>query len=98
MLCNFFKQDHYSTVGGDRGCRVSEVRAGATSPMPDHKGLSYSHCQRSTDSISKVKFQKFSTLMVKLYALCCILGYDVTHMYKQHSLLAHEFFALYIDL
>ena len=24
-------------VGGDGGCRVSEVRAGTTSPMPDHK-------------------------------------------------------------
>ena len=28
-----------STVGGDGGCRVSEVRAGTTSPMPDHKGF-----------------------------------------------------------
>ena len=37
-----FKQDNYSTVGGDGGCRVSEVRAGTTSPpppMPDHKGF-----------------------------------------------------------
>ena len=28
---------HYRTVGGDGGCRVSEVWAGTTSPMPDHK-------------------------------------------------------------
>ena len=34
-----FKQDNYSTVGGDGGCRVGEVRAGTTSPMPDHKGF-----------------------------------------------------------
>ena len=27
------------TVGGDGGCRVSEIRAGTTSPMPDHKGF-----------------------------------------------------------
>ena len=40
-----FKQDYYSTVGGDGGCRVGKVRAGTTSPMPDHKGLSYSNCQ-----------------------------------------------------
>ena len=40
-----FKQDNYSIVGGDRGSRVGEVRAGTTSPMPDHKGLSYSNCQ-----------------------------------------------------
>ena len=26
--------------GGDGGCRVGEVRAGTTSPMPDHKGNS----------------------------------------------------------
>ena len=34
-----FKQENYSTVGVDGGCRVSEVRAGTTSPMPDHKGF-----------------------------------------------------------
>ena len=33
------KQDNYSTVGGDVGCRVGEVRAGTSSPMPDHKGF-----------------------------------------------------------
>ena len=30
---------HRWTVGGDGGCRVGEVRAGTTSPMPDHKGF-----------------------------------------------------------
>ena len=34
-----FNQDNYSTVGGDGGCRVGEVRAGTTSPMPNHKGF-----------------------------------------------------------
>ena len=34
-----FKQDNCSTVGGDGGCRVSEVQASTTSPMPDHKGF-----------------------------------------------------------
>ena len=33
------RQDNYSTVGGDGGCRVGEVRAGTTCPMPDHKGF-----------------------------------------------------------
>ena len=32
-------RDNWCTVGGDGGCRVSEVRAGTTSPMPDHKGF-----------------------------------------------------------
>ena len=34
-----FKRDNCSAVGGDGGCRVGEVRAGTTSPMPDHKGF-----------------------------------------------------------
>ena len=33
------KQDNDSTVRGDGGSRVGEVRAGTTSPMPEHKGF-----------------------------------------------------------
>ena len=36
-----FKQDNDSTVGGDGGCRVGEVRAGTTSPMPDHNNKGF---------------------------------------------------------
>ena len=32
-------RDNWCTVGGDGGCRVGEVRADTTSPMPDHKGF-----------------------------------------------------------
>ena len=32
-------RDNWCTVGGNGGCRVGEVRAGTTSPMPDHKGF-----------------------------------------------------------
>ena len=39
MHWDTFKQDNYSIVGGDGGCRVGEVRAGTTSHMPDHKGF-----------------------------------------------------------
>ena len=39
MHWDSFKQGDYSTVGGDGGCRVGEVQAGTTSPMPDHKGF-----------------------------------------------------------
>ena len=41
MHWDIFRQDNYSTVGGDAygGCRGGEVRAGTTSPMPDHKGV-----------------------------------------------------------
>ena len=31
--------DNWCTVGGDGGCRVGEIRAGTTSPIPDHKGF-----------------------------------------------------------
>ena len=36
---NVSTQDSKRTLGGDGGCRVGEVRAGTTSPMPDHKGF-----------------------------------------------------------
>ena len=39
MHCNTFKQDNYTTVGGDGECRVGEVRADTTSPMSNHKGF-----------------------------------------------------------
>ena len=39
MHWDTFKQDNDSTVVGDGGCRVGEVRAGTTSPMPNHKGF-----------------------------------------------------------
>ena len=62
-LCTAPRDDNYSTVGGDGGCRVGEVRAGTTSPMPDHKGFKlYSNHHRSTHS-AFIKIQKFSTLM-----------------------------------
>ena len=31
--------DNWCTVGEDGGCRVGEVQASTTSPMPDHKGF-----------------------------------------------------------
>ena len=37
--CDTLKQDNDSTVRGDGGGRVGEVRAGTTSPMPEHKGF-----------------------------------------------------------
>ena len=51
MHWDTFQQTNYSTEGGDGGCRVGEVRAGITSPMPAHKGFKYSNYQRSTHSI-----------------------------------------------
>ena len=39
MHCDTLKWDNDSTVRGDGGSRVGEVRAGTTSPMPEHKGF-----------------------------------------------------------
>ena len=39
MHCDTLKQDNDSTVRGDGGSRVGEVRAGTTSRMPEHKGF-----------------------------------------------------------
>ena len=36
---NSASRNNLCTVGGDGGCRVGEVRAGTTFPMPDHKGF-----------------------------------------------------------
>ena len=39
MHWDTLKQDNDSTVRGYGGSRVGEVRAGTTSPMPEHKGF-----------------------------------------------------------
>ena len=57
-----------STVGGDGGCRVGEVRAGTTPPMPDHKGFKLQQLSEIQPLHFEVNFQNFSTLMVNN---CC---------------------------
>ena len=39
MHCDTLKQDNDRIVWGDGGKKVGEVRAGTTSPMPEHKGF-----------------------------------------------------------
>ena len=53
---------HIVVVQGDGGYRVSEVRAGTTSPKPGHKG--FENCQRSTHSISKWIIRKLALLRI----------------------------------
>ena len=64
MNWDTFKQDNYSTVGEDGGCRVGEVRANITSLMPDHKGFKLTVRDPLTSFLSE--FQKFSTLRVNV--------------------------------
>ena len=63
--------DNWCTVGGDGGCRVGEVRAGTTSPMPNHKGFKLQQL---------VNFQKFSTLRVNSK-----VAHVVTNIHVHHS-------------
>ena len=56
------KQYDYSTVGGDGGCRVGEVRAGTISPMPGHKGFKQQLLSEINSLHLSVNFQKLSTL------------------------------------
>ena len=63
-------------MGGDGGCRVGEVRAGTTSPMPDHKGFKLQYLGN---------FQKFSTSRVKgsddAMCLQLVCGDGLVHAY-----------------
>ena len=64
MPLDKIKQDNYSTMGGNGGCRVGEVRAGTTSPMPDHKGFNVQYKSEIHSLHFQVNFQNFSTLRV----------------------------------
>ena len=74
MHCNTFKQDNYSTVGGDGGCRVSEVWANTTSPMPDHKGFmlqELSEIHPLTPAVQGLaNIQKMTHLFLLLSKMC----------------------------
>ena len=52
MHCDTLKQDNDSTVRGDGGSRVGEVRAGTTSPMPEHKGFKHKGFKLSRDPLT----------------------------------------------
>ena len=52
------KQDNYTTVRGDGGCGVSEVRADTTSPMPDHNGFKATVTVRDLPTPSVCKFSE----------------------------------------
>ena len=41
MSWDTFKQDNYSTMGGDGGFRVGEVQTGITYHLPDHMGFKF---------------------------------------------------------
>ena len=63
-----FKQDNYNTVRGNGGCRVSEVQASTTFPMPDHKGFKLQCLSEIRPLHFEVNFQKFCTLRVNIHS------------------------------
>ena len=66
MHWDTFKQASYSTVGGDGGCRVSEIRAGTTSLVPDHKAIVTAKSQSIVLSSSD-EYGGEKTFVSKLY-------------------------------
>ena len=68
MHWDTYKQDNYSTVGGDGGCRVGEIRAGTTSPMPDHKGFKLqelSEIHPLTPAVQALRWNRGETRMLR---------------------------------
>ena len=65
MHWDTLKQDNYSTVRGDGGGRVGEVRAGTTSPMPEHKCFKLQQLSKIQPLHVSMNVQKFSTLKVQ---------------------------------
>ena len=66
MHYDTLKHDNYSTVPGDGGGRVGEVRAGTTSPMNEHKGFKLQLLSKIQPLHVKVNAQKFITLRVNI--------------------------------
>ena len=66
MHWDTLKQDNDSTVRGDGGGRVGEVRAGTTSPMPEHKGFKLQYLSRDpltpADGPGSVSANRFFTV------------------------------------
>ena len=75
MHCDTLKQDNDSTVRGNGGSRVGEVRAGTTSPIPEHKGFMLQQLSRdppthtSSLMVSTSGFHKVAAVQVMLYRL-----------------------------
>ena len=89
MHCNTLKQDNDSIVRGDGGSRVGEVRAGTTSPMPEHKGFKLQQLSRDpltpadgpgSVSVNDYKIKKKEVLILDKNAFMswCSMQYSFT--------------------
>ena len=96
MHCDTLKQDSDSTVRGDGGSRVGEVRAGTTSPMPELKcipsqsvaqsiGVTWvSHSSRETTAVRNGAHQNCLVLIILL--LTCVMQASQWHEMYCHDL------------
>ena len=82
MHWDTFKQDNYSAVGGDGGCRVGKVWAGTTSFMPDHKGFKLHSLSEIHPPHFWVNFKKVSILRVDHF---CTVQIWVMSLMMPHS-------------
>ena len=74
MHWDAFKQDNYSALREYEGCRVDEVRAGTSFPMPNHKSFKLQKLSKIHPLHFKVNFQKFSTLTFETFIRPLVLG------------------------
>ena len=69
MHWDTLKQGNHSTVRGDGGGRVGEVRAGTISPMPEHKGFKLQYLSRDplmpADGPGSVSVKSYMTITLK---------------------------------
>ena len=82
-------QDNYSTMGRDGGCRVFEVRARTTSPMPDHKGFNLHVTITDPTTPFLSDFQEFSTLRLNVHKHLRLCTKTIHHSYHRQSSLSH---------
>ena len=82
MHWDTLKQDNYSTVRRDGGGRVSEVQAGTTSPMPEHKGFKLQQLSRDPltpadgpGSVSVKDRFGCKTVITKFYIMVTVASY-----------------------
>ena len=98
MHCDTLKQDD-STVRGHGESRVGEVRAGTTSPMPEHKGfklqlLSEIHPFQQPDlAVLSVKLHTSEKDKHKeMHSICIIMRTQLTRKVMSHVHSFHWFF------
>ena len=99
MHCNTLKQDNDSTVRGDGGGRVGEVRAGTTSTMPEHKGFKLQKLSRDpltpADGPGSVSV---NTLLAYLGTLLHMLPFKVPNLSAEFQSCTNRDYVIFLTV